>query len=93
MFVNGMNVLILLMIKLKIKMSKLSGKLAIVTGGNSGIGFASAKELKNQGATVIITGRNSERVKSAEEELGVKGIVADVKSISAIEDLVERGII
>ncbi|WP_414459487.1 SDR family oxidoreductase [Flagellimonas lutimaris] len=85
-----MNVLILLMIKLKIKMSKLSGKLAIVTGGNSGIGFASAKELKNQGATVIITGRNSERVKSAEEELGVKGIVADVKSISAIEDLVEQ---
>ena len=71
-------------------MSKLSGKLAIVTGGNSGIGYASAKELKSQGATVIITGRNSERVKLAEEELGVKGMVADVKSISAIENLVEQ---
>ena len=38
-------------------MSKLNGKIAIVTGGNSGIGYASAKEFKSQGATVVITGR------------------------------------
>lgn len=71
-------------------MSKLNGKIAVVTGGNSGIGYASAKELKSQGATVIITGRNSERVQTASQELGVKGIVADVKSITAIENLVEQ---
>lgn len=69
-------------------MSNLNGKIAIVTGGNSGIGFASAKELKGKGATVIITGRNEEKVKLAAEELGVHGIVADVKSILAIENLV-----
>lgn len=71
-------------------MSTLNGKIAVVTGGNSGIGYASAKELKNQGATVIITGRNSERVQTASRELGVKGIVADVKDIKAIENLVEQ---
>ena len=71
-------------------MSKLNNKIAVVTGGNSGIGYASAKELKSQGATVVITGRNSERVQLAAQELGVKGIVADVKSISAIESLVEQ---
>ena len=71
-------------------MSKLNGKIAVVTGGNSGIGYASAKELKNQGATVIITGRNAVRVETAAQELGVKGIVADVKDISAIENLVAQ---
>ncbi|MFT7900685.1 SDR family oxidoreductase [Tenacibaculum ascidiaceicola] len=71
-------------------MSTLKGKIAVVTGGNSGIGFASAKELKDQGATVIITGRNSEKVKEASQKLGVKGIVADVKDITAIENLVEE---
>ena len=71
-------------------MSKLNGKIAVVTGGNSGIGYASAKELKSEGATVVITGRNSEKVVKASQELGVKGIVADVESISAIEDLVEQ---
>lgn len=71
-------------------MSKLSGKVAVVTGGNSGIGYASAKELKSQGASVIITGRDSDKVQLAAKELGVKGIVADVKNISAIENLVEQ---
>ena len=69
-------------------MNTLEGKVAIVTGGNSGIGYASAKELKNQGATVVITGRNAERVEAAAQELGAKGIVADVKNLSAIDDLV-----
>jgi NAD(P)-dependent dehydrogenase (short-subunit alcohol dehydrogenase family) len=71
-------------------MRELKGKIAVVTGGNSGIGYASAKELKANGATVIITGRSEEKVKTASEELGVKGIVADVESISAIENLVEQ---
>ncbi|WP_025764361.1 SDR family NAD(P)-dependent oxidoreductase [Dyadobacter tibetensis] len=71
-------------------MSKLTGKVAIVTGGNSGIGYATAKELKNQGATVVITGRDSLKVVKASQELGVKGIVADVKNLSAIDKLVEE---
>lgn len=71
-------------------MTKLNGKVAVVTGGNSGIGYASAKELKSQGANVIITGRDSEKVAAAANELGVKGIVADVKNLTAIDGLVEQ---
>lgn len=71
-------------------MSKLKGKIAIVTGGNSGIGYATAKEFKSQGATVVITGRNPERVVEASQDLGVAGIVADVKSLSAMDELVSK---
>lgn len=69
-------------------MSKLKGKVAVVTGGNSGIGYASAKALKEEGADVIITGRNPEKVNQAANELGVQGMVADVNELSAIDDLV-----
>lgn len=71
-------------------MSSLQGKIAVVTGGNSGIGYASAEKLKAQGAEVIITGRSEKRVQNAASELGVKGIVADVTSLEAIDSLVEE---
>lgn len=71
-------------------MSNLKGKIAVVTGGNSGIGYASAKEFKNQGATVIITGRDKNRVQTAATELGVTGIITDVSNLSAIDDLVNK---
>ena len=61
----------------------------MVTGGNSGIGYATAKKLKAQGAEVIIAGRNEERVAGAAEELGVTGLVADVASLPALDRLVE----
>ena len=70
-------------------MTKLQNKVAVVTGGNSGIGYATAKKLRKQGARVIITGRTEEKVKVAASELGVKGIVADVSQITAIESLVD----
>ncbi len=71
-------------------MSKLEGKVAVVTGGNSGIGYASAQKLKQEGARVIITGRNAEKVSAAAAELDVKGLVADVSSVSAIDELVKQ---
>jgi NAD(P)-dependent dehydrogenase (short-subunit alcohol dehydrogenase family) len=71
-------------------MSTLKGKVAVVTGGNSGIGYASAKKLKEQGAKVIITGRDEKKVPQAAAELDVKGFVADVSNISAIDDLVNQ---
>jgi len=55
-------------------MINLTNKVAVVTGGNSGIGYASAKELAFQGAKVIITGRNGLAVEKAALELGVTGI-------------------
>ncbi len=71
-------------------MSNLTGKIAVITGGNSGIGYASAKKLKENGATVIITGRATERVHAAASELDVKGIVTDVINLSAIDNLVTQ---
>lgn len=71
-------------------MSNLTGKVAVVTGGNSGIGYAAAKKFKAEGAQVIITGRSTEKVNQAATELGVKGIVADVSSLAAIDSLAEQ---
>jgi len=48
----------------------LSGKVALVTGGNRGIGFAIAKALAGQDATVIITGRDAQKLKAAADDLG-----------------------
>ncbi|WAC09213.1 SDR family oxidoreductase [Dyadobacter pollutisoli] len=68
-------------------MKNLEGKTAVVTGGNSGIGYAAAKELKEQGASVIITGRRKDALELAAAELGVTGIVADQGQVSAIGEL------
>lgn len=71
-------------------MSNLENKVAVVTGGNSGIGFSTAQKLKEDGAKVIITGRSPEKVEKAAAELGVTGIVADVSDLSAIDSLVAQ---
>lgn len=71
-------------------MSYLNGKVAVVTGGNSGIGYATAKKLKADGATVIITGRSAEKVSAAAQELGVEGLVADVLDLTAIDAAVAQ---
>ncbi|GMN06414.1 SDR family oxidoreductase [Croceitalea sp. MTPC5] len=71
-------------------MGKLEGKVAVVTGGNSGIGHASAKKFKEEGATVIITGRSEEKVSAAANELGVQGVVANVKDLNALDSLVHK---
>jgi len=71
-------------------MSHLNGKIAVITGGNSGIGYSTAKKLKADGATVIITGRSVEKVKQASTELGVKGIIADVLDLSAITEVANQ---
>lgn len=71
-------------------MDNLKNKVAIVTGGNSGIGYSTAKQLKEQGATVIITGRRKEAIEKAAHELGVTAIVADQSSVLDIENLVSK---
>lgn len=58
-------------------MSNLQGKTAVITGGNSGIGYAAAKKFSDLGAKVVMTGRNKEAVAQASGVLGVTGIVAD----------------
>ncbi|MDN3582968.1 SDR family oxidoreductase [Mucilaginibacter flavus] len=71
-------------------MNNLKDKIAVVTGGNSGIGYATAKELKAQGAKVIITGRREEAVQQAAKALGVTGIVADQSRLADTENLVAQ---
>src|SRR5208282_4145877 len=67
-------------------MGKLEGKIALVTGGTSGIGLATAKRFVNEGAYVFITGRREAELASATREIGknVTGVQGDV---SKLEDL------
>ena len=51
-------------------MKKLEGKVAVVTGGNSGIGLATAKLLRQEGAKIAISGRDQETLASAKKEIG-----------------------
>ncbi|WP_281632353.1 SDR family oxidoreductase [Flavobacterium luteolum] len=71
-------------------MDNLKNKVAVITGGNSGIGYATAQLLKDQGAEVIITGRRKEAIETAALELGVTAITADQSNISDIEKLAEK---
>lgn len=70
-------------------MSKLDGKTAVVTGGSSGIGYATARKIRELGAKVIITGRNPEAVDKAAGEIGAVGLVADQASLGDTDALVE----
>ncbi|WP_276381544.1 SDR family oxidoreductase [Flavobacterium sp. H4147] len=71
-------------------MKNLENKVAIITGGNSGIGYAAAADLAAKGAKVIVTGRNKEALSKAETELDVTGIVADQSDLKSIDNLVEE---
>jgi NAD(P)-dependent dehydrogenase (short-subunit alcohol dehydrogenase family) len=73
-------------------MQKLENKIAVITGGNSGIGYATAQEMLNQGAKVIITGRNADAVKEAASQLGENaiGLVADVADTAQLDKLAEQ---
>src|SRR4030095_6574246 len=70
-------------------MGKLEGKVAVITGGNSGIGLATAKEFKNQGARVAISGRDLETLESARKEIGsdVLAVRADTTRLADIDNL------
>ena len=70
-------------------MSQLNGKIALITGWNSGIGYETARKFKEEGAKVIITGRSDQKVRLAAEELGVLGLVADVSNINETTKLAE----
>lgn len=69
-------------------MKSSTSKIAVVTGGNSGIGYATAKKLSENGAKVIITGRRKEAVENAATDLGVDWALADQASLSDIDRLV-----
>lgn len=73
-------------------MNKLSNKTALVTGGNSGMGFTTAETFIANGATVIITGRNEDRLKDAVNKLGSQAsyIVADSGKMDDLKNLAKK---
>lgn len=71
-------------------MKNLKGKIAVITGGNSGIGYATAKKLKENGAHIIITGRRKEAIEKAADELNATAMIADQSKLNDIENLVSQ---
>ena len=68
-------------------MIDLTGKIALITGGTSGIGYTTAGVLKKLGADVTVTGRNREALDKVASELGVHAIFADQAKVSDLESL------
>ena len=70
-------------------MKRLEGKVAVVTGGNSGIGLAAAKRLQDEGARVAISGRNQQTLDEAVNTIGngVLAVQADVSKLTDVDKL------
>jgi NAD(P)-dependent dehydrogenase (short-subunit alcohol dehydrogenase family) len=71
-------------------MGKLEGKIALITGGNSGIGLATARRFVAEGARVAITGRDEATLAATANELGVTAIKSDVLDMQARSSLFDR---
>ncbi|GLS44237.1 SDR family oxidoreductase [Methylobacterium brachythecii] len=70
-------------------MKRLEGKIAVVTGGSSGMGRATAKQFVAEGATVITTGRRQDRLDETVAEIGgsIEGFVSDIADLGDLERL------
>ncbi len=70
-------------------MKRLEGKVAVVTGGNSGIGLATAKRLQEEGARVAIAGRSKKTLDEAVKTIGngVLAVQADVAKLADVDKL------
>jgi len=73
-------------------MGELEGKIALVTGGTSGIGLATAKQFVNEGAYVFITGRREAELAAAVKQIGrnVTGVPGDVSKLDDLDRLVAQ---
>ena len=70
-------------------MSRLQGKIALITGGNSGIGLATAKQFVNEGAYVFVTGRREAELAEAAKVIGrnVTGVQGDASNLGDLDRL------
>jgi 2-deoxy-D-gluconate 3-dehydrogenase len=72
------------------KLFDLTGRAAIVTGGNGGIGLGMATSLRHAGASVVIAGRNKEKSAKATASLGARAIEVDVANEASVRSLVDQ---
>jgi len=70
-------------------MEKLAGKIAVITGGNSGIGLTTAKRFVAEGAQVVIAGRRQSELDAAVRQIGenATGVQGDVSNLADIDRL------
>lgn len=73
-------------------MKRFEGKVAVVTGGNSGIGLATAKAFAREGASVVITGRDEVSLQKAEKEIGgeILAVRADASKLTDLDGLMGK---
>ena len=73
-------------------MIKFDGKVVVITGGNSGIGLATAKRFRELGASLAISGRSAEKLDTARGELGAGTIArsVDVTSVDGVTAFIEE---
>jgi NAD(P)-dependent dehydrogenase (short-subunit alcohol dehydrogenase family) len=73
-------------------MGKLEGRIALITGGNSGIGLATAKRFVSEGAYVFITGRREKELAAAVKEIGnnIAAVQGDVSNLADLDRLFDR---
>ena len=69
---------------------KLSGKVAIVTGGSRGIGKATAKLFAQEGANIVITAKDQTRLQNSAKELSVIGIAGDIRKNQDVENVIKK---
>src|SRR5580765_3507116 len=72
------------------KQFDLKGRVAIVTGGNGGIGLGMARGLAAAGAQVVVAGRNAQKSAAAAKEIGGDAIEVDVKSEASLQALIRQ---
>jgi NAD(P)-dependent dehydrogenase (short-subunit alcohol dehydrogenase family) len=72
-------------------MAKLDGKIALISGGTSGIGAQTAKLFQSEGATVVVTGSSERSVEAAKKELpGIEVLLSDAGNVAATKTLVDQ---
>lgn len=71
---------------------RLKGKKILITGGSGGLGKAMAKRFVDEGAEVVITGRNKEKIRDTAKEIGCQYLVADIQRIDSLNLLLADSI-